>query len=370
MSSESESVKSTQATANADRKALTSDAPAPIVALADWGTTNLRIWAIDASGTIRASTRARKETLGKGAEQFQIDLAHEFTAMGIDGLDIPVLICGMAGAKGGWREAPYVTIPAGFDELAAKAVKVEGAGVAGRINADDDSGAGSKAATAASDTPANADRVRDIRIVPGMAQKSEDAPDVMRGEETILCGLVGGQVRGDATICLPGTHSKWAHIQDGRVTAFNTMMTGELFDLLANASILCTTLDASEASDDAFVTAVTDAHAKPALAMERLFRLRAGPLLFGADKFKGGYDYLSGLLIGAEIANGMERLEGSMQRPSPHLAFPTAASRRSRPYAPVSNPSPARYGQASIWHRPPNDEVPQLREYRHLKAPT
>ena len=186
--------------------------------------------------------------------------------------DTPVLICGMAGATNGWHEAPYLDAPCDLSAIGDGAVRVEHGG-------------------------------RDIRILPGIAQRHRTAPDVLRGEETILYGLVRAGT-GDARVCLPGTHAKWARLSHGHLAGFRTMMTGEMFALLSEVSILRHTVGISDWSDDDFAAAVAEAHAAPADCLGRLFGLRAGPLLFGAAA-PSGSARLSGLLIGAEIATGM-----------------------------------------------------------------
>ena len=186
--------------------------------------------------------------------------------------DTPVLICGMAGAAKGWHEAPYLDAPCDLSAIGDGAVRVEHGG-------------------------------RDIRILPGIAQRDRTAPDVVRGEETILYGLARAGT-GDARVCLPGTHAKWARLSRGHLAGFRTMMTGEMFALLGEASILRHTVGISDWSEDDFAAAVAEAHAAPADCLGRLFGLRAGPLLFG-DAVPSGGARLSGLLIGAEIATGM-----------------------------------------------------------------
>ena len=74
---------------------------------------------------------------------------------------------------------------------------------------------------------------RDIRILPGIAQRDPKAPDVMRGEETQLLGALGVDAADDAVVCMPGTHSKWVRANGGTVERFATFMTGELFDVVS-----------------------------------------------------------------------------------------------------------------------------------------
>src|ERR1700759_3429515 len=117
---------------------------------------------------------------------------------------MPVLICGMAGARQGWREAPYVKTPTRLDALHEGAIQVDTSG--------------------------------DVRILPGIAQPRADRPDVMRGEETQLLGVTEPDFTG--LVCIPGTHSKWIRIERGHVVEFSTYMTGELFSVISQHSIL------------------------------------------------------------------------------------------------------------------------------------
>src|SRR5690606_1374626 len=120
--------------------------------------------------------------------------------------DVPVVICGMAGARQGWFEAGYVDLPARLAALSAACVRVAGAR-------------------------------RDLRIVPGRAQRGPD-PDVIRGEETQLLGLLRERPAFTGLVALPGTHSKWVHVEAGAVIGFSTCLTGELYALLSENSIL------------------------------------------------------------------------------------------------------------------------------------
>ena len=241
------------------------------IVLADWGTSNLRLWAMDAAGHICAEHRSDKGMGQLDRNGFAPELGRCLAAMAVPA-DTPVLICGMAGAAQGWHEAPYLDAPCELSAIGDGAVRVEHDG-------------------------------RDIRILPGIAQRDRTAPDVMRGEETILYGLARTS-QGDATICLPGTHAKWARLSGGYLTGFRTMMTGEMFALLGEASILRHTVGTSDWSDADFAAAVAEAHEAPADCLGTLFGLRAGPLLFG-NAAASGSARLSGLLIGAEIATGM-----------------------------------------------------------------
>ena len=242
--------------------------PTAAIVLADWGTSTVRLWAIDRQGTILDDRRSDRGMGSLSRDDYTPELQRHLSAMGIP-YEVPVLICGMAGAAQGWQETPYLDLPTDFAALADSACRVAG-------------------------------QARDVRILPGIAQRDRTHPDVMRGEETILHGLVCAGFH-DGTVCLPGTHSKWARIEAGRLAGFRTMMTGEMFALLGAQSILRHTIRSEGWSDADFITAACEAHAAPSRALANLFGLRAGPLLFGGETPHGA-SRLSGLMIGAEIA--------------------------------------------------------------------
>jgi 2-dehydro-3-deoxygalactonokinase len=185
-----------------------------------------------------------------------------------------VVICGMAGARQGWIEAPYLDAPADLGGLAFSAV-----------------------------SPAMPDGRLKPRILPGVCQKTAGAEDVMRGEETQILGL-GALLPGFAgTAILPGTHSKWVAVNGRRIERFATIMTGELFELLNTHSVL--RLSTTGAVDGDERTAGFDAGlgsgiGAPEKLAATLFKVRTGALLAGRSaSWCAGF--LSGLLIGAEI---------------------------------------------------------------------
>ncbi|WP_185984519.1 2-dehydro-3-deoxygalactonokinase [Aureimonas mangrovi] len=248
-------------------------------AAVDWGTTSFRLWLLDAGGAVIAQSRGTEGMERVRERGFETTLAEHLDKIGAPA-GTPVIICGMAGARQGWMEAPYRPVPAPLDELAAHAVRVETS-------------------------------LGDVRILPGVAQIDADAPDVMRGEETQIAGL---GVQGDTLVCLPGTHSKWVRIEEGAIADFATFMTGEIFDLLSRHSILRHVMDAGEEGDETtFLAAVREALAEPDVLTTKLFALRAGPLLSLADPAAGA-TRLSGLLIGAEIGAARRRLAAESRK--------------------------------------------------------
>ncbi len=150
-------------------------------------------------------------------------------------------------------------------------------------------------------------QARDVRILPGLAQRSQQVPDVMRGEETQLLGAIAADAQGEQLVCMPGTHSKWVRVLDGRVTGFSTFMTGELFDVITRHSILSHAVAGAAdmpADVKAFEAALKAALDKPALVTNLLFTARSGQLLNGLTA-AGAQALISGTLIGAEIAGAL-----------------------------------------------------------------
>ncbi|MCH2094617.1 MAG: 2-dehydro-3-deoxygalactonokinase [Rhodobacteraceae bacterium] len=236
----------------------------------DWGTSNLRVWGMSGDGTVLAEHRSDKGMARLTRETFEpalLDLIGDALPEG--GQKVPVMICGMAGARQGWAEAPYLEAPC------------------------------------SPPGPENATRVatRDPRIavyiLPGIKQLHP--ADVMRGEETQIAGFLSGQPDFDGVLCLPGTHTKWVRISAGEVVSFQTCMTGELFDLVATQSVVAQVLQGAGWDDTAFREAVDDALSKPQMLAARLFNLRARGLLEGQDPATGRAR-LSGYLIGSELS--------------------------------------------------------------------
>ncbi|MFD1881795.1 2-dehydro-3-deoxygalactonokinase [Paracoccus pacificus] len=240
------------------------DAPRPEWLAVDWGTSRLRVWAMAGDHVLEA--RASDQGMGglgrDGFEPALLALTEGWLpATG----QIPVIACGMVGARTGWAEADYRAIPCTPLDPAAAA------------------------------RPAVRDPRLSVLILPGLSQA--EPPDVMRGEETQIAGFLARHPDHDGTLCLPGTHSKWVRLAGGKVTSFRTFMTGELYALLSRQSVL--RLSIGEAEPDAAAFATAAAH--PGAMVEHLFPLRAASLLNGATpEVTAGR--LSGLLIGAEVA--------------------------------------------------------------------
>ncbi|TGQ30614.1 2-dehydro-3-deoxygalactonokinase [Mesorhizobium sp. M00.F.Ca.ET.216.01.1.1] len=254
---------------------------APSVAAVDWGTTRMRVWLLDETGGVVAERRGDDGLITAQAIGFSTILEGHLAAMGAPEA-LPVIICGMAGSRQGWLEAPYVTVPAPIGAILAGAARIQG-------------------------------QRRDIRIVPGLAQRQADAPDVMRGEETQLAGA-GLPAKGRHLVCMPGTHSKWVLVEDGAVAGFGTWPTGELFSVLAMHSILRHSLGEQPkpvtSHNPFFQDWCRRALAEGGDVTSKLFSIRAAGLLQDL-KPDDAAACLSGLLIGGEIASASRRYGAS-----------------------------------------------------------
>jgi len=234
----------------------------------DWGTSNLRAWAMDAGGGVLATGSSGDGMAGLARDQFEGRLLAVAGDWLTRGKITPAVACGMVGARQGWAEAPYSAVPCA----------PHGAPVA---------------------VPTTDPRLA-MHILPGLKQL--DPPDVMRGEETQIAGFMARHPGFAGVLCLPGTHSKWAEVAGGAVRRFRTLMTGEMFALLAGSSVLCHSVGgADDGENPAFEAAVAEALAAPDALPARLFAIRAADLLTGTDP-ADARARLSGLLIGAELA--------------------------------------------------------------------
>jgi 2-dehydro-3-deoxygalactonokinase len=233
----------------------------------DWGTTNRRAYSLDGTGSCVDEFEDGNGIMSvpEGGFQEAVEQIRSRIA------DRPLLLAGMVGSNRGWIEAPYVPCPAGIDELAAALVWAE---------------------------------ERRTAIVPGVSFNGSNEADVMRGEEVQLLGAVAtGLIPSNALVCHPGTHNKWARLEDGRIVRFTTVMTGEVFDLLREHSILADLLSGAADAGQAFALGVRRGLDSECLTAE-LFKIRARVLL-GQAEAKDAPSYGSGLLIGADVRAGI-----------------------------------------------------------------
>lgn len=233
----------------------------------DWGTSNLRAWAMAADGSVLAEASS-DDGMGRLARDGFEPALLRLVSPWIAGKPL-VVACGMVGSRQGWCEAPYRTVPC---------APLDG--------------------SALTPVPTTDPRLR-VVIAPGL--KQTQPADVMRGEETQIAGALQMLPGYDGVLCLPGTHSKWVHISAGEVVSFQTFMTGEMFALLSEASVLRHGVQGEGWDDAAFDGGVSDALSRPEKLAARLFALRAEGLIAGLAA-PAARARLSGLLIGTELA--------------------------------------------------------------------
>jgi 2-dehydro-3-deoxygalactonokinase len=235
----------------------------------DWGTSNLRAWAVGRDGGIvhEASSASGMAKLTRNEfEPALLVLIGDWLPAGRKTL---VAACGMVGARQGWIEVPYNEAPC------------------------------PPASAQSARSPQTSEARLDVRIIAGVMQR--EPADVMRGEETQIAGLLQATPDFDGVICLPGTHTKWVRVKGGKIAAFKSCMTGEVFGLLATQSVLRFSVggegwDASEYGD-----AVRAALERPESFAGALFSIRASSLIAGLSQAAANAR-LSGLMIGTELA--------------------------------------------------------------------
>ena len=228
----------------------------------DWGTTNRRVYVIDAAGAVIARERDNCGILRMAGGDF----AGEVAAIRARHGDLPMVCVGMVGSNRGWAAVPYVACPVGVPALARALHWME------------------------------PDRTA---IMPGVSIMANGRGDVMRGEETQVLGAVAARLAPvDAVFCQPGTHCKWAQVADGTIVDFRTTMTGELFALLRQHSLLAETIGGTVADGPAFRAGVHDA--ADGRLLGDLFGVRASDLL-GLRPSEDAASYASGLLIGTDV---------------------------------------------------------------------
>jgi 2-dehydro-3-deoxygalactonokinase len=249
----------------------------PIAMIAvDWGTTNRRAWALGRDGTVLAEKSDGEGLLGVKPGEFARSFA-AFAAAWLGGSrPLPVLMCGMVGSKLGWAEAPYIEAPADLARLARHLHRVAFDGNAR------------------------------VSIVPGVSCIDRGVPDVMRGEECQVLAVLAERGLRDATLLLPGTHSKWVRVADGKLSAFRTYMTGELYNALTSSGTLAQLMKKGDADGAAFEQGLRQAQTEgPGGLSHLLFGVRTLGL-FDRLPHASLASYLSGLLIGAELMDALD----------------------------------------------------------------
>jgi 2-dehydro-3-deoxygalactonokinase len=244
----------------------------------DWGTTSFRAFRITRDGTIRDRRTGPRGILNVPDNRFGETLREEIGPWLAAG-DDHVLLSGMIGSRQGWREAPYLPCPAGAADIAA----------------------------ALTDIPFDWGQVK---LVPGLATEDEaGVPEVMRGEETQIIGCMAA-IGGAGLACLPGSHSKWARIEAGRITGFTTHLTGEAFAALRGHTILGRMMRDGGIDPAAFDLGVTRAADADGL-LHHVFGARTLALTGRMGEGETA-SYLSGILIGHEVRAALRAQRGAV----------------------------------------------------------
>lgn len=244
-------------------------APSALIAI-DWGTSNLRASLLDASGNA-IETRSAPGGVMSVKDGLFADALLSLCGDWIRDRSGALIASGMVGSRQGWKEAAYLNCPAGVQEAAAQLTRVD---VRPGVT---------------------------LHIVPGLTCRNADGQDdVMRGEET---QMLGADLAPNSICVLPGTHAKWAWIGDtGQVTRFSTYMTGELYGLLTKNGILGRLMTFGQDAPEAFEAGVRLGLEQSDNATHVIFAARTAGLM-GRVPPQGLPDYLSGILMGIEIAS-------------------------------------------------------------------
>lgn len=238
----------------------------------DWGSSGFRAYRLSETGAIVERRIAASGIASLTPTDYAAVLQQQIGDWLRDEPSPPVLLSGMVGSRQGWREAPYVECPAGMADLVTHLCPV-------------DLGAG-----------------RTAQIVPGLSCRTTDGiPDVMRGEETQIFGL---DLPTEATLCMPGTHSKHVQVRDGRIAGFATAMTGEVFSLLKSHGLIAAMLAPADSKPEeldvpAFENGLTLSGQTGGL-LHHIFSVRTRRL-FNELSAEAAAHYLSGILIGHEM---------------------------------------------------------------------
>lgn len=233
----------------------------------NWGSSNFRAYRLNAEGKVEAEKSSGRGAVSVPPEGFPDALMAEVGDWISEG-ERKILMCGMVGARRGWKEAPYVQVPATFNQVVAGVIRLELESL-------------------------------DARIVPGLMGADEcGIPEVLRGEETELFGCTN-DASGHVNLCLPGTHTKWVRMDGPRIVAFETCMTGDLYKAILEGTILRSYAKPEQIDHDAFLLGVERAKQAGALS-HHLFGVRTLNLA-GRMQESSATSYLSGLLIGHEV---------------------------------------------------------------------
>jgi 2-dehydro-3-deoxygalactonokinase len=257
----------------------------------DWGSSNARAFLFAADGSLleqRQSSIGVSQYRGEAGVQALYGWLQDWLKQHPE---VPLLLCGMVGSASGWRECPYVAAPAGAEELAGALLRFHHLG-------------------------------RPVAIVPGVVaeQPGDGFRDVMRGEETQIAGLPMVCAKPPALVLTPGTHNKWIRLEQGRIVTLSTFMTGELFALLRQHSLLAPVIADGEWDEASFLAGLDTALCRPDW-LHQLFGVRARGVQHVMPPAELG-QWLSGLLIGYELSSALAAFDSAKPRRCGVIASP------------------------------------------------
>lgn len=235
----------------------------------DWGTSSLRAYLLDGQGQVR-DTLASDQGIMRIADKHFEGVFHQLIDPWLDCHSVPLIMSGMITSRNGWLETPYQSLPVAVSELARTLL------------------------------PLKTQKGAIVHLISGVTGEHTGAPDVMRGEEAQIVGAIHAGMT-NATFVMPGTHSKWVSVIDGNIAQFSTYMTGELYEALTQHTILGALVEQGEYDEQQFARGVRKGMQSGSRFLHDLFGARTLPL-FGKIDQTSVADYLSGILIGAEIS--------------------------------------------------------------------
>ena len=239
---------------------------------ADWGTTHMRAWAIGDTDNVLAYRESNEGMKDLQQNEFEPVLLRLIENWLDDNKVTNVMACGMVGAKQGWVETPYLKVPC---------VPIDNSQL-----------------TIASTKNTHIK----VYLVPGVMQ--HQPADIMRGEETQIAGFINENPNFNGVVCLPGTHAKWVRVKDGKITNFKTFMTGELFGVISNHTLIRHSISIKGWNHASFEIGVHEGFKNPGSIASNLFSLRSESIVNDSDRYEAR-SRLSGLLLGLEL-NGAQ----------------------------------------------------------------
>jgi 2-dehydro-3-deoxygalactonokinase len=254
----------------------------------DWGSSCLRSFLLGPAGNLLASRQSADGILTLKKSQFAEVIAAQCQDWLVN-CDL-LLMAGMVGSRHGWNEMPYLPCPLNLSTLAAGCQKLPA----------------ELMPAICSDLP-----WPQIQLVPGLTCHNNGVADVMRGEETQIFGALATTGQHSAWICLPGTHSKWALVQQGTIVHFHSFITGELFALLKTHSSLAAFCQQDTPDQNAFHRGLQLSATANSNLLHQLFSVRA-QVLTGQLPAQHASALLSGLLIGHEFVSAKTWLTDSL----------------------------------------------------------